>query len=62
MIELLCLTYLFDLGSGLSRVDTITIVEALATGCVGTTVRSTSIAFYRLYFPLAHMHICCRQC
>lgn len=28
-------------GSGLSRVDTVTIVEALATGCVGTTAMLT---------------------
>ena len=62
MNNFLSLPYLFDLGSGLSRVDTITMVEALATGCVGTTVRSTSIAFYHLNFLLAHMHICCRQC
>jgi isobutyryl-CoA dehydrogenase len=28
-------------GSGLTRVDTVTIVEALATGCVGTTAMLT---------------------
>lgn len=28
-------------GTGLSRVDTVTIVEALATGCVGTTAMLT---------------------
>lgn len=31
--------HMYFKGAGLSRADAVVIIEALATGCVGTTVR-----------------------
>ena len=43
-------------GSGLSRTDTVVIIEALATGCVGTTVCWAGLVSVCLLCPDVNVH------